>query len=327
MKTGVHADWLAREILKGSDLALSQGLTCIEQGSAMAERLVGYLYPHTGRAQIVGVTGYPGAGKSTFIGALASDARKRGMTVGIIAVDPSSPYSGGSLLGDRIRMAGLATDRAVFIRSVASRGALGGLTRTVIDSIDLMDAAGKELILVETVGVGQDEIDVVHAVHTVVLISVPGLGDEIQTLKAGILEIADIHVVNKADREGANQIETEIGAMLAMNRVKTASSWHPPVLPCVATRREGISQVLDAVTDHFRILNSSGELAQRRRQMLKARVLKIARDLMNEETCQGLDETLLGRLILHEITPYSAGRVLLARLISQMRGSQDAVIY
>ena len=240
---------LASQILEGSTRALARGLTWVESGGARAEALCARLYPSTGRAQIVGVTGAPGSGKSTLARALALVARARGRTVGILAVDPSSPFSGGAILGDRIRMSDLALDPGVFIRSMATRGALGGLSRAAADAVDLMDAAGLGLVLVETVGVGQDEVDVMRLAHTVIVVSVPGLGDDVQALKAGVLEIADVHVVNKADREGADRTVAELRAMLTL--LPTADgAWVPPVLPAAAARDEGIEAIADALDSH-----------------------------------------------------------------------------
>src|SRR2546426_6015396 len=230
---------LASQILEGSTRALARGLTWVESGGKRAEALSAQLYPHTGRAQIVGVTGAPGSGKSTLVRALALVARARGRTVGVVAVDPSSPFSGGAILGDRIRMTDLTLDPGVFIRSMATRGALGGLCRAGADAVDLMDAAGRSLVLVETVGVGQDEVDVMLLAHTVVVVSVPGLGDDIQALKAGVLKIADVHAVNKADREGADRTLAELRAMLTL--MPTAPCvWAPPVLACTAAQAHGI---------------------------------------------------------------------------------------
>src|SRR5437773_11666453 len=209
-------DALAREVVEGSPRALARALTCVEAGGDRAETLVARLYADTGRAHVVGVTGAPGSGKSTLVRALARGARARGRTVGVLAVDPSSPFSGGAILGDRIRMNDLVLDPGVFIRSMATRGALGGLCRAAADGVDLLDAAGRDLILVETVGVGQDEVDVMRLAHTVVVVSVPGLGDDVQALKAGILEIADLHVVNKTDREGAARTLGELRSMLTL---------------------------------------------------------------------------------------------------------------
>ena len=320
---------LAEEILAGSDRALSRGLTWVERGGEVAEALLECLYCHTGQAHVVGITGSPGSGKSTLTRTLARAARTRGLTVGIVAVDPSSPFSGGAILGDRIRMNDVAVELGVFIRSLATHGALGGLSRAAADSVDLMDAAGRQLIFVETVGVGQDEVDIMQTVHTVILVSVPGLGDEIQTLKAGILEIADIHVVNKADREGAEQVRAELRAMLALGSgpaVGNDKCWQPPVLACAASREEGIVPVLDAIAGHFQFLTSSGEMERRRRSMTRARLLRIAHDFVTDATAQQRcdSDDLLERIIRRELSPHAGGRALLARLANHAgRHRQD----
>jgi LAO/AO transport system kinase len=310
------ANRLAEQILQGDDRALSRGLSHVEFGGDLAEGLLACLYPHTGKAHVVGITGSPGSGKSTLTRSLARAARGIGLTVGIIAVDPSSPFSGGAILGDRIRMNDVAVELGVFIRSLATHGALGGLSRAAADSIDLMDAAGRQLIFVETVGVGQDEIDVMQTVHTVVVVSVPGLGDEIQTLKAGILEISDIHVVNKADREGADKVMAELRSMLTLDAAKNKGSWQPPVLECVALREEGVLPVLSAVRDHLTHLQRSGELDQRCRRIAKARLFTIARNFLSEATalqkCNYND--LLEGIVTRELAPYVGGRALLTRL-------------
>jgi LAO/AO transport system kinase len=266
---------LAKEIVEGSTRALARGLTWVEAGGKRAESLAARLYPHTGRAQIVGVTGAPGSGKSTLVRALALVARARGRTVGVVAVDPSSPFSGGAILGDRIRMNDLALDPGIFIRSMATRGTLGGLSRAAADAVDLMDAAGRSLVLVETVGVGQDEVDVMRLAQTVLVVSVPGLGDDVQALKAGVLEIADVHVVNKADREGADRTVAELRSMLTLIP-SVEEAWMPPVLSASAARDEGIEAIADALDSHMAYLKTSGELERRRRRIVTARVLKIA---------------------------------------------------
>lgn len=323
MSRSIQVDELATEILDGSDRSLSRGLTWVERGGPASEDLLDRLYSHTGRAHIVGLTGSPGAGKSTLTAVLARAAVKRGLKVGVIAIDPSSPYSGGSILGDRIRMNDVAFEMNVFVRSLATHGALGGLSRATADSIDLMDAAGKELILVETVGVGQDEVDVMETVHTVVVLSVPGLGDEIQTLKAGILEIADIHVVNKADREGANRIKAELRSMLALNG-SAKSSWHPPIISCVAVKNDGTEALLDSLKEHLNFLKVSSEFDQRRKEMVKAHVLAIAHELVSEGTTQKCEsDDLLERVVKRELAPHAAGRTLLARLVSQRGDSRN----
>lgn len=325
MAADISLSKLAEEIVKGSDRALSRGLTTVERGGEAAESLSDMLYPHTGRAHLVGITGSPGSGKSTLTRALARAARQRRRTVGVVAIDPSSPYSGGAILADRIRMNDVATDMGVFIRSLATHGALGGLSRAAADSIDLMDAAGKDLVFVETVGVGQDEVDIIQAVHTIIVVSVPGLGDEIQTLKAGVLEIADIHVVNKADRDGADRVASEIRSMLALVP-GDGKSWRPPVLACIATLEEGVSALLDAVAGHLTALRASSEFERRVRRMAKSRLLRIARDLVTQATArsQNDSEDLLERVARRELAPYAGGRELLARLADHAgKGAHD----
>jgi LAO/AO transport system kinase len=310
---------LATQIVEGSTRALARGLTWVEAGGARAEALCARLYPSTGRAQIVGVTGAPGSGKSTLARALALVARARGRTVGILAVDPSSPYTGGAILGDRIRMSDLALDPGVFIRSMATRGALGGLSRAAADAVDLMDAAGLGLVLVETVGVGQDEVDVMRLAQTVVVVSVPGLGDDVQALKAGVLEIADVHVVNKADREGADRTLAELRAMLTL-LPSAEGMWVPPVLSASAARDEGIEAIADALDSHMAYQKTSGELERRRQKIVTARVLRIAQELVAETvlaSALGPDgaarASLLERVVRRELAPHACARALLAQ--------------
>ena len=318
---------LASQIVEGSTRALGRGLTWVESGGKRAEALSAQLYTHTGRAQIVGVTGAPGSGKSTLVRALALVARARGRTVGVVAVDPSSPFSGGAILGDRIRMNDLALDPGVFIRSMATRGALGGLCRAAADAVDLMDAAGRSLVLVETVGVGQDEVDVMRLAHTVLVVSVPGLGDDVQALKAGVLEIADVHVVNKADRDGADRIVAELRAMLTLIPAPE-EAWMPPVLPASAARDEGIEPIADALDGHVAYLKTSGELERRRRRIVTARVLKIAQDLVAETMLGGeglraegaAGATLLDRVARRELAPHACARLFLKQIVRRTEG-------
>jgi LAO/AO transport system kinase len=320
-----HLARLAEEIVAGSERALSRGLSVVEREPARAERLLERIFPHTGHAHVVGITGSPGSGKSTLTRCLVREARRRGLTAGIIAVDPSSPFSGGSILGDRIRMNDVAVELGVFIRSLATHGALGGLCAAAADSVDLMDAAGRDMIFVETVGVGQDEVDIVQMAHTVAVLNVPGLGDDIQALKAGLLEIADVFVVNKADREGAERVQAELRAMLALGWAKQPS-WVPPVLSCVAIHEEGIEPICDALVEHLEVLKTSGELARQRQCVAKARVLGIAREMVREAGMRGQGDAddLVERVLRRELTPRACARKLLAELAKE-QGTAKAV--
>ncbi|MCL4839301.1 MAG: methylmalonyl Co-A mutase-associated GTPase MeaB, partial [Thermoanaerobaculia bacterium] len=270
MSRGPDPDALLPGILARQGRPVARGLSVLEAGGEPAGGLVRRLHAHVGRARVVGITGPPGAGKSTLVDRLAQACRARGETVGILCVDPSSPVSGGALLGDRIRMQGLATDPGVFIRSMATRGALGGLARATRDAVDLLDAAGFDWVLVETVGVGQDEVDVVRTVDTVVVVTVPGLGDDIQAIKAGILEVADLFVINKADRDGAERAARDLEMMLAL--AGEHPEWLPPILRTVASRGEGIAELLAAVLRHREYLEASGALRSRRVEQLRLRV-------------------------------------------------------
>src|SRR5437660_3737756 len=255
---------LAGALRSGKYRALAQAVSLVEREDPQAERLLAEIYAATGRARIVGITGSPGAGKSTLVAALARHYRKQQKRVGIIAVDPTSPFTGGAILGDRIRMADLYTDRGVFIRSMATRGFLGGLARATNDVVDLLDASGFDIVLVETVGVGQDEVEVIRTVQTNMVMLVPGMGDDIQAIKAGIMEIGDIFVVNKADRPGADRTVTEVTMMMSL--VEEHAEWLPPIVKTVATRGEGIEELDDAIQRHYEYLAASGELDRRNRE-------------------------------------------------------------
>jgi LAO/AO transport system kinase len=274
------------------------------------------IYRLAGRAHVVGLTGVPGSGKSTLARGLVKAARKSGRTVGVVAIDPSSPFSGGAILGDRVRMSDLAGDDGVFIRSMATRGALGGLARASLEAIDVLDAAGFDIVFVETVGVGQDEVDIVQVAHTVVVVSAPGLGDEIQAIKAGVLEIADIHVVSKCDRPDANATITDLKGMLALG-VRTAGlgdkGWPVPVLPTSAERGEGIEDLLKAIDGHGKHLKKSGILESRRRQIMEMRVLKTAEEIIRREfrSRPGKLKGLLDRVIARKMDPHQAAKALL----------------
>ena len=255
----------------------------VEREDSAAEAILAELYASTGKARIIGITGSPGAGKSTLVAALAKHYRKQEKRIGIVAVDPTSPFSGGAILGDRIRMAELYTDRGVFIRSMATRGFMGGLAKATNDVVDLLDAAGFDIVLVETVGVGQDEVDVIRMVQTNVVVLVPGMGDDIQAIKAGLMEIGDIFAVNKADRPGTDKTVTEVTMMMSL--VEEHGDWIPPIVKTVASRGEGIAELESALEKHAQYLAASGELERRNRERVRIRI----------ETL--LKEKFMGRLI------------------------------
>src|SRR5947208_9309219 len=261
---------LGNALRSGKYRALAQAVSLVERDDGRAERLLADIYPATGRARIVGITGSPGAGKSTLVSSLAKYYRKQEKKVGIIAVDPTSPFTGGAILGDRIRMADLYTDRGVFIRSMATRGFLGGLAKATNDVVDLLDASGFDVVLVETVGVGQDEVEVIRRVQTNMVVLVPGMGDDIQAIKAGIMEIGDIFVVNKADRPGADKTVTEVTMMMLL--VEEHGDWVPPIVKTVASHDQGIAELDEAIEKHYAYLESSGELDRRNRERVRIRV-------------------------------------------------------
>jgi LAO/AO transport system kinase len=309
------ASEIVEGVLAGSARQIGRAISAVERDGGAPE-ILRALFPRTGRARVIGVTGPPGAGKSTLVSRLAQAHRRRGRTVAVVAVDPSSPFTGGAILGDRIRMAEIFTDPGVFIRSMATRGTLGGLARATGDAVDVLDAAGYGIVLVETVGVGQDEVDVVQAAHSVVVVSAPGLGDEIQAIKAGVLEIADIHVVSKCDRIEASETVTDLRAMLRLGSLGRAahSQWKVPVVATSAQKREGIDHLIDAIDAHRTHLAESGELAARNRRILEMRILKAVEDIVRERLLRQNRERLdrlLDSALDRELDPYTAARRLL----------------
>ncbi len=263
----------SRQILSGDVRSLSRAISAVEDSAPESELLLRALFPYTGAAHLIGVTGAPGTGKSTLVDRLAAHFRRAGETVGVIAVDPSSPYTGGAILGDRIRMQGHATDDGVFIRSMATRGFLGGLARATGDVALVLDAAGKRRLLIETVGVGQGEVEIMGLADCTLVVLVPGLGDEVQAIKAGIMEIADVFVLNKSDREGADRFEQQLKAMLSI--VPERAGWRAPVIRTVATENKGIAQLAGAVHDFRSHLERSGQLHARKVANWKRRLLDL----------------------------------------------------
>src|SRR5438477_8257328 len=255
---------LARGIDAGRYRSLARAISMIERDDPDAERLLAEIYPSTGNARIIGVTSSPGSGKSTLVASMARHYRAQQKRVGIVAVDPTSPFTGGAILGDRIRMADLYTDRGVFIRSMATRGFLGGLAKATNDVVDVLDAAGFDIVLVETVGVGQDEVEVIRTVQTNMVVLVPGMGDDIQAIKAGLMEIGDIFVVNKADRPGADRTINDVTMMMSL--AEEHGAWVPPIVKTVASRGEGVAELDSTLQKHFEFLGASSELDRRNRE-------------------------------------------------------------
>jgi LAO/AO transport system kinase len=322
MKVGTSSDQrgtaegLIAEVLEGRRKSIARMMSLAESTGEAGHQALAQIHRHTGHAHVIGVTGVPGSGKSTMVRALAQRIRASGRKVGIVAVDPSSPFTGGAILGDRIRMSELSGDPGVFIRSMGTRGALGGLARSTLDVADVLDAAGYEVVLIETVGVGQDEVDIVQAAHTVVVVSAPGLGDEIQAIKAGVLEIADIHVVSKCDRADATQTVVNLRAMLRLGATTMGerSTWKVPVLRSSAQNREGIDELVATIDAHRAHLGDSGEIDDRRRKIVEMRILKAAEDIVRDRLLgHGRNELdqVLRRAIERDIDPYAAAQILL----------------
>lgn len=338
---------LLQDFDAGRPAALARAISIVENERAGADELLGHLHPRVGRARRIGMTGPPGAGKSTTTTQLATAYRAAGLKVGIIAVDPTSPFTGGALLGDRIRMESVALDPGIYIRSLATRGSLGGLSAATRASADVLDAFGFDRIVIETVGVGQSELDVARAVDSNIVILVPESGDSIQTLKAGLMEIADIFVVNKADRPGADRMKTDLELMLGLrsggtmkdvpahhgvdlavkNPARVAreaaardqtESWVPPVIRTVAPKGEGIADLVTALDRHWRYLEASGELRVRRRQRLQEQVLQIAesrlrRHVWNDPQLIAYLEQTIGALERGEASPFRVADAVLER--------------
>jgi LAO/AO transport system kinase len=306
---------LAEGVLAGKIPRVARAITWAESADSRFPRLLARLFPHTGRARVTGLTGSPGAGKSTLTAALARKARAAGRKVGIVAVDPSSPFSGGAILGDRIRMQDLYTDPGVLIRSMATRGHLGGLARATADAVDVLDAAGYDDILVETVGVGQDEVEVFRLAESCVVVLTPGMGDDIQAIKAGLMEVADLFVVNKADRDGADRVVQEILQMLELGE---HGAWVPPILKTIATTGAGLNELIGKLGEHRKFLDGP-EGAQRRRERTKMRIEGLVKEnfLRRLESLRGdsgaLEETA-ARVEAREEDPLSAARGLVGRV-------------
>lgn len=312
----------AKEVLEGSPRAAARLISWLEDEDARALEHMERLYPHTGRAYIVGITGSPGAGKSTLTDKLTFALRRQGLTVGIIAVDPSSPFTGGAVLGDRVRMSRLSTDPGVFIRSMATRGFLGGLAKATGDVVKVLDAFGKDVIVIETVGVGQDEVDIIRLADTTCLVLVPGLGDTIQSMKAGVMEIADIFVINKADRPGTDQLYAEVTSRVEQDAHIKERAWTPPVVRTVAVEDQGIDDLLQAVNAHRHFLEASGALEEKRRRRAREETLQMIhaelfRRIRERLTANGQLDALVEAIVEKRESPYRAMQDVLARWLKE----------
>ncbi|HEV3041993.1 MAG TPA: methylmalonyl Co-A mutase-associated GTPase MeaB [Candidatus Angelobacter sp.] len=314
-------DWVER-IRAGEARALARAISVIEDKTPDAGQLLKALFPFSGRARVIGLTGAPGAGKSTLVDQLAREYRKQDRTVGIIAVDPTSPYSGGAILGDRIRMQAHHADPGIFIRSMATRGNLGGLARATTDVATAIDASGKDLVLIETVGVGQDEVDIVRLADVTIVILVPGMGDDVQTIKAGIMEIADIFVINKSDREGAERMEREIRSMQSL--AVRSDQWTPPIVKTVATEGKGINDLASAIGNYEKYLLKQDLLLKKKITNWRERLTEMLRESLLERLLrERVNEEDLSRLAAdiaeHRRDPYS----LVEEIVGEFGGSSS----
>ena len=299
---------LLEDLLKGEVRALARVITRVENRSPDSSSILQGLFPHTGRARVVGVTGSPGAGKSTLVDRMAAAYRQHGKQLAIVAVDPSSPFTGGAILGDRIRMSALETDPGVFIRSMATRGRLGGLAFATADVVSVLDAAGRDPVIVETVGVGQDEIDIVKLAEVSIVVLAPGMGDDIQALKAGIMEIGDIFVINKCDRPGVEKMEQAVTTLLSL--AHREDGWVPPIVKTVATEGRGIEELMADIDRCYEHLRNSGAGEAKKRQMARDRLLNLLEERIMKRVIEtvfadGKLDDAIDRIVKHETDPFA----------------------
>lgn len=305
---------LIDQMRTGDRRALSRLISIVEQGDTLSRSALAKLYQYTGQAHIIGVTGPPGAGKSTLVNELVLELRRRDQSVAVLAIDPTSPFSGGAILGDRIRMQPLGHDPSIFVRSMASRGQLGGLARATGDVVKVLDAAGFQKIIVETIGAGQAEVEIAREAHTTVVVEVPGLGDDVQAIKAGILEIADVFAVNKADREDAQKTQRHLQAMMQLGG-EPREGWHVPILMTVATKGQGIPDTIDAIDAHWQHLHNNGYFAAREQQRVSrefgAILQQLALDRVRERVPEEQYQMVMNQIQAREADPYTAAERML----------------
>ncbi len=316
---------LVQLALSGDKKAIARLITLVENDEERAREIVKRIYPHTGKAYVVGITGPPGSGKSTLLDKLIKLAREDGHRVGVIAIDPTSPFTGGALLGDRLRMQRHSTDPGVFIRSMATRGSLGGLAKATNDAIKVLDASGYDLIFVETVGVGQIEVDIVKTADTVVLVTVPGLGDEVQAIKAGLMEVADIFAINKADREGVEMVYLELKMALEFEREKWKQlGWEPPIVETTAFTLKGVRPLWEAIKRHREYMESSRRLKERRafraREEVKTIIASSIAKRVEEKLEKGESRELIEKVVERKLDPYSASQIVMEKLKADLWG-------
>jgi LAO/AO transport system kinase len=313
---------LLDSLRNGDARALARAISIVENRAAGWSELLKAIFPQTGRAQIIGLTGAPGAGKSTLVDQLAKHYRKQNQTVGIIAVDPTSPYTGGAILGDRIRMQDHFSDPGIYIRSMATRGSLGGLARATADVATVLDASGRDLIVIETVGVGQDEVDIVRLADITIVILVPGMGDDVQSIKAGIMEIADIFVINKSDREGAERVEREIRALQSL--AIRSDQWTPPIVKTVASESKGIDDLVAAIADYREFLKSKNLVLQHKVENWRERLVEMLHDALLEkaraELGDGRIDEYAAEIAEHKRDPYTLVEEIVERLSKEESG-------
>lgn len=316
---------LVQSALSGDKKAIARLITIVENDEEKAREVVKKIYPLTGKAYVVGITGPPGSGKSTLLDKLIKLARDEGHRVGVIAIDPTSPFTGGALLGDRLRMQRHSTDPDVFIRSMATRGSLGGLAKATNDAVKVLDAAGYDLIFVETVGVGQIEVDIVKTADTVVLVTVPGLGDEVQAIKAGLMEVADIFAINKADREGVEMVYLELKMAIEFEREKWKGlGWEPPIVETTAFTLKGVRPLWEAIKRHRKHMEESGRLRERRafraREEVKTIIASTIAGKVEEKLERGEARELIEEVVERKLDPYSASQIVMEKLKEELWG-------